>query len=135
MTIVNSETLIEKQKKLLEYASIKHSYFATITHGVFETTIIASHEVKDIIHKLYKGEKIISKIDNLSSITVKFPQDIIQIPGVYYMVLKALAWEGIDFTEIVSTYSEVTIVMKHEYVDRAFSLIKNLFHSASPPRK
>ena len=127
ITVVNSNSLINKQKKLLEYASIKHSYFATITHGVFETTIIASEEAKETIQEMYKNEHIISEVGNLSSITIKYPLEIIDTPGVYYSVLKVLAWENIPFTEVVSTYSEVTIVLKDSYVDRAFILIKGLF--------
>lgn len=127
ITVVNSHSLFEKQKKLLEYASIEHSYFATITHGIFETTIIASAEAKNMIKALYKKEIIISELHALSSITIKFAADIIETPGVYYSVLKVLEWEHIPFTEVVSTYSEFTIILKDEYVDRAFGLIKNLY--------
>lgn len=127
ITVMNSNSLLEKQKKLLEYASIKHAYFATITHGIFETTIIASEEARAVIQTMYQDEQIISEIHNLSSITVKYPLQIIETPGVYYSILKVLAWENIPFTEIVSTYSEITIILKNEYVDRAFSLIKGLF--------
>jgi len=80
-----------------------------------------------MIYKLYKDEKIISEIADLSSITVKFPVDIINTSGVYYTILKILAWENIDITEVVSTYSEITIILKKDYVERAFGLIKGLF--------
>jgi len=127
ITIANSSLLAEKQKHLLLYASKRHAQFITITHGIFETTIIASRQTLDMIYKLYKDEKIISEIADLSSITVKFPVDIINISGVYYTILKILAWENIDITEVVSTYSEITIILKKDYVERAFGLIKGLF--------
>ena len=127
MTIANAPTLIEKQRELLKYASLNHAQFTTITHGVFETTIIASNEACETITELYKDEKIISEFYDLSSITVKFPVNIIDTPGVYYLILKALAWDHIPMTEVVSTYSECTIILKEEYVERAFSLIKKLF--------
>ena len=127
ITIANSSLLAEKQKHLLLYASKRHTQFITITHGIFETTIIASRQTLDMIYKLYKDEKIISEIADLSSITVKFPVDIINTSGVYYTILKILAWENIDITEVVSTYSEITIILKKDYVERAFGLIKGLF--------
>lgn len=127
VTVINSPSLFKKQKELLEYASVDHSYFATITHGIFETTIIASAEAKPKIQQLYKKETVISEIENLSSITIKFASDIIETPGVYYSVLKVLEWEHIPFTEVVSTYSEFTIILQNDYVDRAFTLIKKLF--------
>ena len=127
MTIVNTPSFIQKQRELLEYASNNHTQFTTITHGVFETTIIASNEASATIANLYKNEKIISEFYDLSSITAKFPVDIVDTPGVYYAILKTLAWDHIPITEVVSTYSECTIILKEAYVDRAFSLIKKLF--------
>ncbi|MBP9690598.1 hypothetical protein KBD81_00805 [Candidatus Woesebacteria bacterium] len=127
MTVQNAQSQIENQRKLLTYASAHHEQFSTITHGVFETTIIASHEARQFIQNLYNSATIISEFSDLSSITVKFPVDIVDTPGVYYSILKALAWEHIPLTEVVSTYSEFTVIIKEEYVDRAFSLIKKLF--------
>lgn len=127
LTVLNSSSLIDKQKELLEYAHARQ-LFVTITHGVFETTIIASKELSDKLDVLYAKEKRVYFLDHLSSITLRFTQDIIDTPGVYYMVLKALAWEGIEITEVVSTYSEFTIIMNDEDVDQAFSIIKKLFN-------
>lgn len=127
ITVINSPSLIDLQQRLLDYAKVQHSYFATITSGVFETTIIASDELKDITSDLYKNEKVVDKIENLASITIKFTQNIIDTPGVYYTILKAIAWEGIEITEVVSTYSEFTIILSQDNVDRAFSVIKKLF--------
>jgi len=76
---------------------------------------------------LYDEKNTISELDQLSSITIKFSKDIIDTPGIYSMILKTLAWEGIPFTEIVSTYSELTIIVKNEYVAQAFSMIKDVF--------
>jgi hypothetical protein len=129
ITLENSPTIINKQKQLLEYVGNHSQSFITITQGVFETTIIASHDLEPHVTTLFKNEKIISTLHNLSSITVKFTTDIVDIPGVYYIVLKSLALGGIDFTEVVSTFSEFTIILKHEYVDKAFSLIKKLFEA------
>lgn len=127
LTIHKSDSQIHKQKILLEYAALSPTVFMTVTHGVFEVTIVAHNEMKDYITTLYKEENVIARSENLSSITVKFSKDIIDIPGIYYIILKALAWGGIDITEVVSTYSEITIILKQEYVDKAFSLIKKLF--------
>ena len=126
-TISNNTNSTHTQQDLLDYARNHPHQFTTITHGVFETTIIASNDARDQVVKLYKDEQIISEFTNLSSITVKFPTEIIDTPGVYYAILKAIAWDHIPLTEVVSTYSEYTIILKEEFVERAFSLIKKLF--------
>ena len=48
-----------------------------------------------------------------------------KIPGVLYFILKILAWEGINITECVSTFTELTIILDNKDIDRAFSIIKN----------
>lgn len=40
-------------------------------------------------------------------------------------ILKILAWEGINVVEVVSTFSEFTIILEDEEVSRAFSLFKD----------
>ncbi|TSC55732.1 MAG: hypothetical protein G01um101418_753 [Parcubacteria group bacterium Gr01-1014_18] len=66
---------------------------------------------------------------DLSSITIKLPEETITTPGVYYPILKALAWEGINIIEIISIGTELSILFKSNDVDRAFSIIKSLTSS------
>jgi hypothetical protein len=55
------------------------------------------------------------------------PPGTTQIPGIYSYLLKALAWEGINVVEVVSTLNEFTIVLEEGMIDDAFSIIKRLF--------
>jgi len=127
VTIENSTTSLEKQKKLLAFANRQHNPFITFTHGLFETTTVASNQVKAMAISLYEGEKIISVIENVSTITIKFGVDIVDSPFIYHTVLRTLAWAGISLAEVVSTYSELTIILKNKDVELAFALIKKLF--------
>ncbi|MDP4011571.1 MAG: aspartate kinase [Candidatus Roizmanbacteria bacterium] len=127
LTLKNSDTLLQNQIKIIKLLKKDRQNFTTITQGVFETTIISNRDNKSIIKELFNDEKMVSELDNLSSITIHFNDDIVHIPGVYYMILKILAWDGMEIAEVVSTNSEFTIILKEAYVDRAFSLIKKLF--------
>lgn len=115
---------IEKYEKILEQVRKQEKYFLTVTQGVFETTIIISQELEEGIKKIINPENIISFFDNLSSITVCLPEKIVLTPGVYYSILKLLAWEGINVVEVVSTFTEFTIILQDPEVDRAFSVLK-----------
>lgn len=127
ITFSNSDYLIKKFKELFEKVSIKKRYFLTITYGVFETTIITSQELKKKIKEVFINEKITSQFDNLSSITAKFSKEIVELPGVYAHILKTLAWEGINVIEVISTFTEFTIIFDDREFDRAFTILKNLF--------
>lgn len=127
VTVRNSELTSERQKNILQLAGGNTSLFTTITHGVFETTIIASNEVRQEVYTQINRESIISELSALSSITIKYAQNIIDTPGVYAQVLKQLAWHGISLTEVVSTYSELTLIVTSDVVSDAFSVIKTTF--------
>ena len=125
ITFSNSPTLIKAQEKLLAKITGKNGDFLTISHGTKEVTLIASRNLVDDIKEIFKNEKRISSFSNLSSITIKLAPQTSHIPGVYYTILKLLAWDGINVTEIVSTYTELTIVLENKDIDRAFSVLKN----------
>ena len=48
-----------------------------------------------------------------------------ETPGVYYSILKQLAWEGINLVEVSSTYTELTLILHEKDINRAFSIIHN----------
>jgi len=77
------------------------------------------------VKEIFKEEKLLSKFTNLSSITIKLPQEAVYTPGIHYSILKWLAWENINVVEEVSTFTEFTIVLEETQVDRAFSLLNN----------
>lgn len=120
LTFANSPTLLNNLKGLL--AKTPDDVFLTWTRGVYETTVIASNQIESEVDKLFKSESLKFRIPNLSTLTIKLPDNNIEIPGVYYYVLKLLAWEGINLIEAVSTATELTIVLKTEDVNRAFGL-------------
>ena len=127
LTFVNSEGLVMKQKKLLDRMAGARNLFIAFTQGTKETTLIASRELESRIQAIFKGEKLISRIGRLSTITILLPVGTALIPGVYSYFLKALAWEGINVVEVVSTLNEFTIVLEDKVIDHAFSIIKRLF--------
>ncbi|PIR07883.1 aspartate kinase [Candidatus Gottesmanbacteria bacterium CG11_big_fil_rev_8_21_14_0_20_37_11] len=103
--------------------------FLTITEGVFETTVIANINLKKEIIKYVDLKSVVSEIDDLCSITVRLQEENLHTPGVYYRLLKQLAWENINVIEVVSTTNEVTIILSREDVDRAFSELTKLYSS------
>ncbi len=124
LVIANIDFSIENHKKLLALAEEQENTFMTITEGVFETTIIASRELLTEIQAILPKRKIIKELLDLSSITIRLPKENIYTPGLYYFFLKSLAWEGINVVEVVSTYTEFTIILEDCEVDRAFSVLK-----------
>lgn len=125
-TFVISDTLLENQSKLLTEINKLQDIFYTSSRGVNETNIVTSASIGPIIEAIFKNERLTHKIDNLSSITVKLPQENISTPGVYYYIFQRLAWEGVIIHEVISTTNEFTIIVSDEQIDIAFRVIKDL---------
>ena len=100
--------------------------FFNISHGLRETIIIVSADLEHQIKTILKKIQGVKRIGNLSSITIRLPEKSMVVPGVYYPILKVLAWEGINLIEIVSIATELSLIFDAKDVDHAFSVIKSL---------
>ena len=125
-TFENSDTFKEKQLELINSLNKENDSFFAITRGITETTIIVNSGHTNTIKDLFKKEKMTSESQNLASVTVKLPSINIKLHGVYYYILKHLAWDGINITEIISTSNEFTTVVSQSDIDRAFSILMRL---------
>jgi len=127
-TYFSSENLLKKYATLAKMLSQYPNVFFTLTKGLRETNFIISESLKELLEKTLSGEKLISKIENLSSITIFHSEGAVFTPGFHYSILKLLAWENINIIETVSTFTEFTIVLKSQDVDRAFKILKELIY-------
>ena len=132
-TFENSDTLKEKQLELMNVLNKENDGFFAITRGITETTIIVSANHSDVIDQLFKKEKLTTSTKNLASVTVKLPPVNTELHGVYYYILKHLAWEGINIAEVISTSNEFTTVVSQLDIDRAFSILMKLKRDNSDP--
>jgi hypothetical protein len=125
-TFENSETLILSQAELMKALNDDKDAFYTYCRGVNESTVITSTSVTDKLRQIFKKEKLKSHTADLASITIKLPTVNTEISGIYYYILKHLAWEGINIVEVVSTANEFTVVVKSDDIDSAFSVLMQL---------
>lgn len=127
VTCANSDTLPRKVERLLGSTTPERNRFFTFTQGIFETTIIASRNLEGELLLALAGEKILSHLQDLSSLTIQLPEGSHLVPGLYSRLLRALAWEGINLVEVVSTLNEFNLILENGCIDRAFSVLKKLF--------
>jgi hypothetical protein len=125
-TFAVSDTVLNKQAELISDINAFPDVFYTSSRGVNEINIVVSKSVNELVDKHFVSEKLIQKLDNLASITVKLPKENIVVPGIYYFIFQRLAWEGIIINEVISTSNEFTILVGEDQVDVAFKVIKDL---------
>jgi hypothetical protein len=121
-----SESLLKKYATFTKTLSQSPNAFFTLTKGLREINIILSENLKGEFERIFSNEKLITKIENLSSITLFHSEGAVFTPGFHYSILKLLAWENINIIETVSTFTEFTILLKSQDVDKAFKILKEL---------
>jgi hypothetical protein len=125
-TFHNSSTLRDKQRRLLARLARVPDAFLTYTQGVSEAMLIVSAGLERVVDEVFAGEHRVATLRGLSALVLRLPGSAIKTPGTYYRILKQLAWEHINVVDIVSTYSELTIVIHDGQVDTAFSAMRGL---------
>lgn len=122
-TFQRSSSLIECQGRLLAEAARQPDRFVTFAQGVVEVTAIVDAVLELDVERIFAGERCVARIGDLAAITVRLITENVHTPGVYYAILKQLALRGINAVEVVSTYTELSIILHQDLVDRAFSIL------------
>jgi hypothetical protein len=125
-TFANSSQLMTLQNQLARKIEQNEQWFYTFSRGVFESTLVLSQALIPKVEMIFASEKLIWKSFDLSAITLKLKQGNTHTPGLYYHVLKTLAWQNINIVEVISTSNEFTLILEEPFVDKAFSALKKL---------
>ncbi len=125
-TFRNSATLAACQARLIARIGQKSKDFYSVSRGISETTLLISQAYEQEVDDLFAKENRISKESGLNAISLMLPDENRVLFGIYYFILRQLAWNGINVAEVVSTSNEFTIVVGNEDLDRAFSALMRL---------
>lgn len=125
-TFKNSNTLYKHISLLFSKMGSNRESFFTVSQGIFETNIVISSNLKEEVQKYFSGEELISSMEKLASITIKLPKTNLEQSGIYYFILKQLAWSNIPVQEIISTTHEITLVVKESDINKTFSILIDL---------
>ncbi|CAA0162902.1 hypothetical protein [Tenacibaculum maritimum] len=125
-TFKNTTSLLKEIAKILSKSADSNDYFLTVSQGIFETNIVTSKNLQPYVQEIFKKEVLINSVVNLASITIKLPKENLEQSGIYYFILKQLAWANIPVQEVISTTNEMTIVVKDKDVNETFSILMDM---------
>ncbi len=125
-TFKNSSELLNRHQELLLSIKDRPTVFHASSKGVYETNIVTCTSMSPTINQLFENEKMINKIDDLASLTMRLPIDHFCIPGIFYIIFKKLASENINIIELISTTNEFTVIINQQEINRAFDVLQNL---------
>ena len=128
-TYENSDSLREAQSDLIQTIRQDKDSFFTVCRGITETTYILNSKFTEETKQIFRNESMKAHTTDLSSITVKLPETNTETYGVYYYIMKHLAWEGINIEQVVSTANEFTAIVASQDIDEAFKILMQLKRS------
>lgn len=114
------EAVIQKELGMRMFAEQGRVFI--VTRSMFETTYILHVDMLEALQPYISGNSTV--FTGLSAISIHLPEETVTTRGVYYQLLQALAWEGVNVMEVASTYREFTILVQNEDVDTAFRVLK-----------
>lgn len=101
--------------------------FFTSTQGIGEVTLIVSQELKPAVLEIV-GSKPKGTYDHLAAITVRFAEkDYIEVPNMIYTLVATLAGRRINLIEIVSTFTEISFIVRQKDMKETIEVLKDNF--------
>lgn len=116
-------------KKTYEIVDHENGDFLTVTRGLNETMLITNSKYEKQIVKIFGRTKKIIK--DIASLTINIPHESYQTIGLFYLVTRQLAWENVNIIDMVSTYTEMTIILNDKDVPMAYQKLRELINSRS----
>ncbi len=124
---VKSPILVNKLNKLYSIVDFEKGDVLNIIVGNFEVSIVTNEKYKDKVINFLKGEKILNKESNLVALTIRFgSSEFFNTPGVVFTIIRKLAWENINIYEIVSTMTELTLILDKKNSMKAYDALQGL---------
>ncbi|MEK6845155.1 MAG: hypothetical protein AABY26_00230, partial [Nanoarchaeota archaeon] len=96
-----------------------------IIYGNYEVLIVSNDKYKKRFLDILKNEKLSEVQENISSISIKIPQECLYTPGFYFAVTKLLFLENISIIDIVNTKTEATLLLFDKDIPKSYSVLKN----------
>ncbi|VVB98231.1 Uncharacterised protein [uncultured archaeon] len=127
ITIQKSPSCFEELTKLYRIVDLSGGDVLNINIGGSEVSVIFTERYFDEFKKALSDEKIKMELRSLSEIAIRFPKDYLYEPGFIYTITRHFAWYGINIVEMVSTLSELILVIKGEDATLAYSALQELF--------
>lgn len=101
--------------------------FLVITFGIGEISIIFPNEIRTEIARFF-NDKPKGQYENLAAVTVRFREDdYVEVPNMIYALVATIASRRINLIEIVSTFTEISFVVRQKDVRETVDVLKDHF--------
>ncbi len=115
----------ERAHKLHTLPHLHDDGMLLVSYGVREITLITREEHMKLIRNAFAAQRPKTILSDLSAITVSFDPNYLEIPNTIFALTRPLALRRINVIEIVSTFSELTFIVRTKDVQAAFNVLNS----------
>jgi len=126
ISVSRSPTLIEQLKKFYDIVKFEKGDILNIIQGSTELSIVTNERYKTKFLEILKKEKILNTEEKLISLTMTFSKDFLYTPGIIFNIIRNIAWENINIFEIVSTNTELTVILHKKDAMKGYKALEKL---------
>ncbi len=117
------------QRSLKEIYTIsdgKPGNFLSVTQGPHEIMITTSDANEEFIENIFNSGFIQKKYNKICGLTIKLPENSIETPGFIYLISKTLFSENIAIVDLISTYTELTLLLNEDDTTHSFEVLRKM---------
>ena len=126
ITVVRSPKIPGIIGELNELEAVSEGAVLNVIQGNKQTTFIFSRKMEKEVREALQGEKFISELKGLAQISVGFSKEMFETPGFIVYVLKEVSWNNINLIEVISTYTELALIIKEEDMTKAYKILREV---------
>ncbi len=116
----------QRAQKLFTEKEFAQADFLTITYGASEISVFAPMPLVKPVLKNFKPDTPKLHLENLAALTVQFGQQYIETPNMYFALLRSMAVRKVNIVELISTFTELTFLVKQADLNELFHLMNSL---------
>lgn len=114
-------------RQVYQKAKLRPTDFFTVSQGTGEITIIAAEQVISSIQHPFGRQKPKALISGLASLTIEFVTEYVGTPNIFFAFIRCLSMQRINIVEVVSAYTEFTLILGEQDLERAFHIVNATF--------
>lgn len=113
---------VERRLSTLSPFLVSSSDLFGICHSQSEATLVCSEKATRVIKKHFDINPK-REIINCAAVTLEISQNLADTPNVLYVLLSSLAQKRINIVEIISTYTEISFIVKAEQLEETVAAL------------
>ncbi len=115
--------------ELYAHEKFAQADFLAVTQGVGEIAIFAPESLVQNILDTFKSTKPKFLRKDLAALTLRLKEDSIDIPNVFFAIMRHLAVRKVNIIELVSTFAELTFLIDQKNLTEVFGILNSLMPS------